>query len=445
VSSRFDVAILGGGPAGLSAAIALCRRGRSVLVVDRERAEGPRVGETLAPDVRHLLESLRVGDGFDLVPSIGFVGTKSVWGTAEPFERSAILNPLGAGLHVDRAAFDAWLRVRAAEAGTSFHTAGSYEILSNADGWRLKLGDDEVRARYLLDARGRPAPGSQLVRRWVAFDRLVGVVGWMRPSDNAQPEPELLIEAIEQGWWYSAPQPGGGLVATLMTDADLIDASGREGLLAFWRRTLEKAPLTRDRLTRFSFDKDLEVRRAESGYAYPDRGPRWQAVGDAAVARDPLAGVGIAQAIRSGVEAAANVDRILAGEPCLEKASDPPLAYLEEKARYYVMEQRWPSSLFWARRHPVDLSNFQPFIHPEAILVSGPVDIAPSDSATIESLLPPRAVRDLLSHLKTPQPAHEALMHLRTLTGPLGDQRLLAGLQLLVMAGFVEIVPTRSN
>ena len=428
MSSRYDVAVIGGGPAGLTAAVALRNSGRSVVVIDRI-SRGRRVGETLVPDVRHLLASLSLTEGFDDIPSVSFVGTRSTWGSAsEPFERSSILNPLGAGLHVDRAVFDQWFVEQASRCGVCVEKVSERVDLKECSaGWSMSCGALEFEAPFLIDARGRSV-AEGVPRRWVAFDRLVGLVGWFSGSHNT--EPELLIEPIECGWWYSAPQPDGGLVATLMTDADLLSASADGKLLDYWTASLDLAPLTRERLNQCSQANELEVRRAESGYSYPDRGGNWRAVGDAAISCDPLAGVGIANAIRSGIAAAQEID-----SPSTPAA--PPLDYLEKRAQYYGMETRWPSP-FWLRRQPVSLDNFQVFLDPNAMLMTADREVSLQEMAKCEAFLPPRAIRDLFSRMKTETRAHEALALLKDSCGPLGDTRLLAGLQLMIMSGAVS-------
>lgn len=430
MSSCFDVAIVGGGPAGLSAAIALRAFGHSVVFLDRSRT-GARVGETLAPEVRDLLASICSLDGFEDIPSVSFVGSRSSWGSTELYERSSILNPLGAGLHVDRSAFDEWFRLQAISSGAVIQIVDDrLEMSESPEGWYLDGSSVDIASRFLVDARGRSSVVN-VPRKWIAFDRMVGLVGWL--SGDGAPECELLIEPVEQGWWYSAPQPGGGLVATFMTDADLLASSSGE-LSESWSSALREASMTMERLSRFSLKGELEVRRAESGYSYPDRGTRWRAIGDAALACDPLAGVGIANAIRAGIDAAAEISSALKCGFDRTDPTPPPLAYLEDRARYYAMETRWPSSIFWMRRHPVSLDNFQVFLDPGASLFANQ-DNSEQMLARAEALLPPRAIRDLLARLKTPKPAHETLALLRELSGPLGDQRLLAGLQLLVIGG----------
>jgi flavin-dependent dehydrogenase len=436
-----DVAVLGGGPAGLAAAIVSAQRGLRVAVVDRARTKRP-VGETLGPEVKALLRSIGADRGFDELPAVPFVGTRSVWGSDDPFDRSAIMSPLGEGLHVDRASFDAWLTARAVDQGVAVETTSArVDVGRSPSGWTIASASAAISSKFLIDARGRVVPRGLPARRWVAFDRLVGVVGWMKLSDAsslADATAELLIEAIPSGWWYSARQPDGGLVATLMTDADLLSGAAREGLDATWRAALAAAPLTSERLAAAALTQSLEVRRAESGFSLPDRGDDWRAVGDAATAWDPLAGTGVLRALSSGIEAAREISAELAGGAATSPAS-PPFEYLEARARYYQFEQRFRSSLFWARRQPIDLAKMPLFLAPDAMLRAGAEPASPVALAPVEALVPPRAMRDLLRRLRDALPAHVALSYLRERSGPLGDRRLLGAMQLLIVAGAIRV------
>src|SRR5260370_42071311 len=83
VSRRVDVAIIGGGPAGTATALALRRAGRKVLIIERLDATRPLVGETLPPNVRVPLESLRLWAEFVLDVHLASVGNRSAWGSDE--------------------------------------------------------------------------------------------------------------------------------------------------------------------------------------------------------------------------------------------------------------------------------------------------------------------------------------------------------------------------
>ena len=224
----------------------------------------------------------------------------------------------------------------------------------------------------MVDASGRAARVARLlgVRR-VRYDRLVGVLAYGSTGTSsagdrsvvvgreaARQDSTTLVEAVADGWWYSLFLPDHRLVVAFMTDADLLDSTGArraDGL----RALLDRAPATRSRVQ--DGDADLDWSRAVIRPAHTARletvaGPDWLAVGDAAVAFDPLASYGIAAALGEGFYAAAAVADHLGGrrDALLDHARliDRTLAqYLVLCHDRYGLEQRWPDAEFWRRRH----------------------------------------------------------------------------------------------
>src|SRR5258708_6693778 len=106
---NFDVAVMGGGPAGATAALCLARRGRSVAVFEAGGFEAPRYGETLPPEITPLLKRLGLWDDFIATRPLDSPGIVSVWGNREPHEQDFVRNVHGCGWHVDRSRFDEML------------------------------------------------------------------------------------------------------------------------------------------------------------------------------------------------------------------------------------------------------------------------------------------------------------------------------------------------
>ena len=66
----FDVAVVGGGPGGASVATALSRRGRRVLVLERDRFPRFHIGESQLPWTNEVFQTLGV---YDTIVDAGFV------------------------------------------------------------------------------------------------------------------------------------------------------------------------------------------------------------------------------------------------------------------------------------------------------------------------------------------------------------------------------------
>lgn len=342
---NFDVAILGAGPAGSARALSLARDGARVVVFERTRFEQPRWGETVGPEVRPLLERLGAWQAFLDRNPLPCQTVYSAWGGEDLIEQPAIYHPLGGGWHVDRNAVDAMLATLAANAGATVLRDCGYCRISRRDAlWTVSPTEGEpASAPLLIDASGRGAPataGQIPARRWERFDRLVAISATLRHSFPDTAEIGLCIEAAEDGWWYAAPLPGRRLVATYLTDADLLSAGREEDTATFWRNALGKTRhIAQIVVQTDGFDGKPVIRavRAESGISHGD-GDGLIAIGDASFARDPLSGSGFLHALQSSLEPAGK----------RPDATD----YLAQRARYYSMERRWATSEFWRRRQP---------------------------------------------------------------------------------------------
>src|SRR5262249_14386471 len=224
VTEGCEVLVVGGGPAGTAAAIALTRIGRSVLIVERSRYDRERIGETLPPSARIPLARLDVwdrciGEGHPPSPA-----TISAWGRDDIDENHFIGNPYGHGWHLDRRRFDSMLASIARTCGacvdlesrvTACLPRGSGFDVEYIRGGTIR----KVRTAFMIDATGR----SSLVARHqgarrIAFDRLIGVVGvFARRSSLSEEDPRTLVEAVANGWWYSAWLPHSRAIVAYMT------------------------------------------------------------------------------------------------------------------------------------------------------------------------------------------------------------------------------------
>src|SRR5215471_6323891 len=110
----FDVAILGGGPAGAAAARLLASHGHRVAVFTRAPAR-PALAESLPPSVGKLLDRIGVRATVDAADFVRATGNTVWWGTDEPRVESFGGGSLGWQVRRDR--FDAVLLAEADRGG----------------------------------------------------------------------------------------------------------------------------------------------------------------------------------------------------------------------------------------------------------------------------------------------------------------------------------------
>ncbi len=184
-------------------------------------------------------------------------------------------------------------------------------------------------------------------------DQLVGVARFFKGGGD---DPRTLVEAFEDGWWYTAGLPGGRRITACMTDADLARRRGL-GDAERWCRTLAAAPNVGMMLRGSDPCGPLVVRPAQSRRLEPAAGDRWLAVGDSVSRFDPLSSQGIVKGLRSGIFASYAIGDLLTrgDDSGLRRYRRYVLeefkSYAEARAKYYREERRWPASEFWLRRH----------------------------------------------------------------------------------------------
>lgn len=354
-----DVVVVGGGPAGSATALRLARTGRSVVVLERSHYDRMRLGETLPPIVNPLIADLGLSDAFATLGPVESHGTASAWGGPEVADRSFVFSPYGSGWHVDRARFDAMLVDEAAAAG-GLVVRGARVARAHHDGDAVVVTVDmddelfEVRTAQVVDATGRTARIARaLGARARHIDSLVSVSVVCEPSADA-PIGDTLLEATCDGWWYVSPLPGERRIVAFFTDAAIAAKRRLKDAPAWW----DALAGTRHTLAVACHGAPLGLPRVASAASHvltPALGSGWIAVGDAALAVDPLSSGGVAFALRSAEAAAAQIvatpGRVAGSyEAMVAEAAD---RYLIERADHYGLEDRFRDEPFWsARRAP---------------------------------------------------------------------------------------------
>ena len=301
--------VIGGGPAGTSAAIALASAGRQVFLAESTCYVGNRIGETLPPAANLVLD--RLGIDRETVESCGLrcPGAVSTWGSELLYRNDSLFDPDGNGMHLDRVAFDRLLACRAEASGVRLMTSCQVRSCCRVgQEWLVTFsgpdGIQEVVASTIIDAAGRAWPGRPSNRKTI--DRQVAIVGQYKMEKNASLDHWTWVESIRDGWWYSAVLPFGHLVVAFFTDADLLDFPNENRDRRF-TELMSRTRWIQQRVHGAQLVYQPRVVAATSTISNPIAGDGWVAVGDAASTIDPLSSRGILYAIRSGHDAASAI------------------------------------------------------------------------------------------------------------------------------------------
>ncbi len=311
MTERFDVAVIGGGPAGCAAAIAAARRGRKVVLLERGRYPRHKVcGEFVSAESLELLRSLLAKtSGEDLLRNAPRIGRTRVFLEGGSFE--APIDPPAASIsryQLDQALWNAAIAAgvdaRQGCGRYSSQNCGRYSSQNN-DGVFVVSGDGPpIAAGRVVLAAGRVTQASRMPRHVTRASRLplssvapasrrslVGLKAHFRPTE-ALDSVDLYFGASG----YCGIQPlGNGLVnvcALLPADAVKNVAADR----------ISAAFAVHERLRQVRWEQVTET-VATGALSFDDPEPLRDGIvcaGDAAGFIDPFLGDGISLALQTG-------------------------------------------------------------------------------------------------------------------------------------------------
>ncbi|HZE43654.1 MAG TPA: NAD(P)/FAD-dependent oxidoreductase [Steroidobacteraceae bacterium] len=337
-----DVAVVGGGPAGSTAATLLARRGYKVIAL--EKAHHPRfhIGESLLPMNLPVFERLGVLDKVRALgifkPGADFEADNERGYNTYAFAR-AIGNSPPHAYQVWRQDFDKMLYDHARESGADAREG--HEVLridqTGPRETRLEVRSDEgrsygIQARYLIDASGRDAflSAGKKLRRKNGQHQSAAIFGHFRGAALRAGEDagNISIYRFDHGWMWMIPLPDGVMsIGAVCRPEYLKQRKGRTA--EFLMDTLHLSPGLRKRIEGAELIGEVRV---TGNYSYDSTrmgGPGWVMVGDAFAFLDPVFSSGVYLAMSGAEQAAAAVDTALR-EPQREKGL---LRKLEKRQR----------------------------------------------------------------------------------------------------------------
>lgn len=331
----WDAVVIGGGPAGATAAALLAERGRSVLLL--EKAPGPqlKVGESLMPATYWTLERLGV---LERMKASAFPAKYSVQFYSPGGRPSAPFYFFEAEDHdssrtwqVLRSDFDAMLLDNAAEKGAVVRFGSPVESVrferpdSDADpgrppravGVRAAVGGGPVRdldARVVIDASGQSA----LIARSLGLKEVnpclrhaaywTHVQGARRDPGIDEGATLILHTEDREAWFWFIPLPDDRASVGVVAPVERLVGGKQDGAGsdpgAVFDRELARCPALAERLAGSERLMPVRVARDFSYLCRRIAGDGWVLAGDAFGFLDPIYSSGVFLALESGAMAA---------------------------------------------------------------------------------------------------------------------------------------------
>jgi flavin-dependent dehydrogenase len=327
-----DVVVIGGGPAGSTAAALLARRGYKIIAL--EKAHHPRfhIGESLLPMNLPIFERLGVLDKVRALgvfkPGADFEADNERGYNTYAFSRAIGASPPHA-YQVWRQDFDKMLYDHARDCGADAREGHEVLQVDQAASRECRVTvqtDDgrryDIQARYLIDASGRDAllSAKKKMRRKNSLHQSAAIFGHFRGAELRAGEDagNISIYRFDHGWMWMIPLPDGVMsVGAVCRPEYLKQRKGRT--TEFLIDTLKQNPALWRRVEQAQLIGDVRV---TGNYSYDSKrmgGPGWVLVGDAFAFLDPVFSSGVYLAMSGAEQAAAVVDAALR-EPQREAA-----------------------------------------------------------------------------------------------------------------------------
>ena len=320
MNEAFDVAIIGGGPAGSSAGTLLAKAGRRVVIFEKEKFPRFSVGESTLPAVLNTLERMGVKEKIDNGGFLIKYGGEIVSACGQRvrfYFRNGFKAKRPTAYQVLRSEFDKILLDHAAETGCDVRQqtpVNAFEI--DDDGVTLSSGHggQVVRAKYVIDCSGRnclignrfqlkrPIPNLRKFSLYAYYDDV-------RREDGPDGTLTRMVRT-KDSWFWMIPLRGKTTSIGVVMDTEKFRGlkMNPEEALA---HCIAEQPVVNESME--------NARRVTNVYATGDFsyrnkqlfGDRWLLAGDAAGFIDPVFSSGVYLALLSGEQAADALNLVL--------------------------------------------------------------------------------------------------------------------------------------
>lgn len=334
----FDVIIIGGGPAGSSAAIHLRKAGISVAIFEKETFPRPHVGESLVPFCYDLFEDLGILNDIKKTtvrkPGVRFINKNGSQSTTYCFKN--ILNGENhLSFHVLREVFDKQLLDKAKKDGANIfenHKVSNVD-LSNPKQAKISVDNSqekkEYTSRFLIDATGQDSfLGKKMgfKSKHKDLDRIAFLQHWNCDTSQEGINEGLLqliyLSSTKQGWMGLQPVDLNRLSVGIIFDNNYvkaakkkyIDSDVKDWKQQFYYDEIKKSPYTKELLKN---SKTINKLMVVGDYSYnmsKKYDTNFALIGDAAGFLDPIFATGVYLALNTSKYVSESIITLLNNE-----------------------------------------------------------------------------------------------------------------------------------